>query len=106
MPSITHRFSILGVPLEADVDYTVTYRGHPGVAPSLSYPGDPPEPPEWSVDAVRLRRVDPPVSAGSTDLDPDLECPRWLCSAIEDSEEVQMAIYEAIAEEDRHGHDD
>ena len=103
MPSITHRFSILGVPLEADVDYTVTYRGHPGVGPSLSYPGDPPEPPEWNVDAVRLRRTD---TTGSTDLDPDLECPQWLRTALEESEDVQMAIYEQIDEEDRHGYDD
>ena len=106
MPSITHRFSILDVPVEADIEYRVTYRGHPGVAPSLSYPGDPPEAPEWDVERVSLSRVVPPDAVVSDNYDPSLQLPPWLEDAICHSTDVEMAIYEAIDEEDRHGYDD
>ena len=37
------------IEIAVDVDLKMTYKGHPGTAPSLSYPGDPPEPPEFDL---------------------------------------------------------
>lgn len=38
--------------VECCVDYTVTSSGNSGTAASLSYPGDPPEPPEWELNSI------------------------------------------------------
>lgn len=48
------------LPDEEDVDvsieFEVTSWGSPGVGPSLSYPGDPPDPPEF--DIIKVERLD------------------------------------------------
>lgn len=44
----------MGEDFIAEVDYTMTYAGHPGTPPSLSYPGDPPEGPEWDTESIVL----------------------------------------------------
>jgi hypothetical protein len=48
MPTLSLDFTI-------SFDYEVTSNGHPGTAPSLSHPGDPPEPPEFDIGAIEFR---------------------------------------------------
>lgn len=38
--------------VEVTVDFTVDSWGSPGSAPTLTYPGDPPEPPEFTITKV------------------------------------------------------
>jgi hypothetical protein len=37
------------IQIAVDVELKMTYKGHPTVLPSLNYPGDPPEPPEFDL---------------------------------------------------------
>jgi hypothetical protein len=47
-----------GEEVDVTVDYTVESWGSPGCGPSLSYPGDPPEPPEFGVDKITTIKGD------------------------------------------------
>jgi hypothetical protein len=46
----------------ADIDYRVTSYGSPAHMGSLSYPGDPGDPPEWEITSIWLYR-DAPMTA-------------------------------------------
>lgn len=52
---------------EVEVEFTLK-GGHPGTAPSLSYPGDPPEPPELEIQGASIVETGVP-----TDLTPEEE---------------------------------
>jgi hypothetical protein len=54
MPCVQIPIIFMGEDFIAEVDYTVTSRGHPGTLPSLSYPGDPPEGPEYDVNTIEI----------------------------------------------------
>jgi hypothetical protein len=73
-------------------DYTVTSKGHPGVAPSLSYPGDPPEPMEFEITVEYLMDKN----------GVDLIAPNWLKKQLETylykNSEMYDKVYEMVEE--------
>lgn len=79
--------------LEADI--VVDYAGHPGTAPSLWYPGDPPEGAEWHVATPVVCTDDPGLNGGE---------PIKGCGKIWDSEDLaekfEDEIQQRIAERD------
>ena len=99
--SVTLCFAILDQDMVATVEYRVTSWGHSGTAPSLSYPGDPPEPPEWEVVSLDLR-VDVPAVQDP----PALACPDWLRGVIEESEELADKICEQISHDEMEDYDE
>lgn len=62
------------LPNEEDVDvlieFEVTHWGSPGCGPSLSYPGDPPEPAEFYI--TKVARLDGSKEAAQLDDDRDI----------------------------------
>ena len=63
---------IAGHELIVEYDFKITAHGNPGVAPSLSYPGDPPEPAEFTIEILGLR-----FPKQHADV-PELTVPEWL----------------------------
>ena len=78
------------------VEFKITHASHGGTAPSLSYPGEPPEGPEWEISKITLTRDAPKVEDQIA-----LECPDWLREAIEESDRVADAICEFEADRSR-----
>lgn len=83
----------MGEDFVADIDYDVTSYGHGGVAPSLSYPGDPPEPPEWDYLSIHLCR-----DLGGGKLGPEFLATGKLFDVLADDEKICERICEAIWE--------
>jgi hypothetical protein len=54
--------TFMGFDFCADIDYRVTSYGSPAHMGSLSYPGDPGDPPEWEITSIWLYR-DAPMTA-------------------------------------------
>lgn len=50
-------------------DFDITTHGNGGTAPSLSYPGDPPEPCEFDIEVLALYKEHDPK---------EIEFPNWL----------------------------
>lgn len=67
--------TILGIDMEVEWDYTITTHGNGGTAPSLTYPGDPPEPAEFDIEILGLKF---PKQAADVHLD----LPDWLKDAL------------------------
>lgn len=101
MSIATIPLNFMGHDFIAEVEYQVTYAGHPGTNPSLDYPGDPPEPPEYEVDELILYRDDgsdaPPRFCVSGKL---LQHLAYKCETIVDK------IFEHIEERDFCDYDD
>lgn len=76
-------------------DFKITVHGNNGTPPSLSYPGDPPEPPEFEVDIVDLRED------LSGKLGPSLEIPKWLERQFETFLCEDDGVYLEVCEADR-----
>lgn len=76
--------TLAGEELDVCIDYTVTFAGSPGSGPSLSHPGDPPEPPEFEINSISFERE------GVTG---EIE---WEQLSKADQERIDEAIYEAI----------
>ncbi len=75
MPATT--IDIAGVELEVEYDFNITASGNGGTAPSLTYPGDPPEPAEFNITINTLR-----FPKQHADV-PNLEIPAWLKDLLE-----------------------
>lgn len=63
--------TILENNLEVEWDFTITAHGNGGCAPSLSYPGDPPEPAEFDIEILGLEFP-------KQHADVHLDIPQWL----------------------------
>lgn len=63
--------TILENNFEVEYDFTITAHGSNGTAPSLTYPGDPPEPAEFDIEIIEIRV---PNQAADVQLD----IPMWL----------------------------
>jgi hypothetical protein len=66
---------------ELEIEFTITSRGSPPHMGSLSYPGDPGDPPEIEIDSVMRRSNDPEGNEVEEDLDlksiPATDLERW-----------------------------
>jgi hypothetical protein len=67
--------TILENNFDVEWDYDITTHGNLGVAPSLSYPGDPPEPAEFDIEILG-------IEFPNQHLDVALELPLWLKQVI------------------------
>lgn len=67
--------TILETNFEVEWDFEITAHGNSGCAPSLSYPGDPPEPCEFDITILSI--AIPNQAADAT-----LELPTWLSDLI------------------------
>lgn len=63
--------TIAGSELDVEWDYDITAHGNGGVAPSMNYPGDPPEPAEYDIEVLGIEF---PKQAADVTLD----LPTWL----------------------------
>ena len=89
-----HSIVIAGFDYNVSYDFKITAHGNHGVAPSLSYPGDPPEPPEFEIEVIDLR-VDTQEGLG-----PSLELPAWLKSQLETYLSENGDVFQAVCEAD------
>lgn len=67
--------TILEANFEVEWDYDITAHGSGGCAPSLSYPGDPPEPCEFDITILG-------IEGQKKHGDEPLELPAWLSDLI------------------------
>lgn len=67
--------TILETNFEVEYDFEITSHGSLGCAPSLSYPGDPPEPCEFD---ITILGIEVPKQAADVILD----LPKWLSDLI------------------------
>lgn len=86
---------IAGREMIVEYDIKITAHGNNGTAPSLSYPGDPPEPCEFEVDVLG---IDFPKRDADV-LQPEL--PRWLADIIATHLSERDDIYQVADEIDR-----
>lgn len=88
--------TILEENFDVEYDFDITSHGSPGVSPSLNYPGDPPEAPEFDLEILAIYKP--------KNKEP-LEIPSWLkdllLEYLYNSDLVLEAVYEAT--QDRHG---
>ena len=49
---------------DISIEFEMTYSGAPMVMPSLNYPGDPPEPPEFELVAAHTLKTDEEIKPG------------------------------------------
>jgi hypothetical protein len=86
--------SFMGFDFIADVDYRVTSYGSPAHMGSLSYPGDPGDPPEWEIERITLQRdVTGPFC-------PEFVATGALFDCLAELDAVKDAIMQDIAEYD------
>ena len=64
--------TIAGTEMEVEYDFNITLIGYGGAAPSLSYPGDPPEPCEFEIEVLGISFVKQAADY------PTCEIPTWL----------------------------
>lgn len=90
--------TIAGSELDVEWDYDITTHGNGGCAPSLSYPGDPPEPAEYDIEVLGIEF--PKQAADVT-----LELPVWLKDLISTHLYERDDINEIVqqADQDRGG---
>ena len=85
-------------------DFEITASGSDGAAPSLSHPGEPPEPCEFVVVVEDLQE-----DLGGQKLGPSLEIPKWLntvlSDALYDSEKVNDVVQMADREREVYDYD-
>lgn len=67
--------TILETNFEVEWDFNITAHGNLGCAPSLSYPGDPPEPAEFDITIFG-------IAVPNQHADVMLELPTWLSDLI------------------------
>lgn len=75
-------------------DYDITASGSSGTAPSLNYPGDPPEPCEYEIEVLTLYREHEKK---------ELEFPDWLKDLLTEHlynrDDVNELVQQAIADQ-------
>ena len=67
--------TILETNFNVDWTFDITAHGNGGCAPSLSYPGDPPEPAEFEIEILGIERASGPSAT-------PLDLPEWLKTEI------------------------
>jgi hypothetical protein len=87
--------TFMGFDFVADVDYCVTSYGSPAHMGSLSYPGDPGDPPEWEITSIVLSR-DEPMIAG-----PGILGPSSLIRKAVPAFEATGALFDCLANLDK-----
>jgi hypothetical protein len=87
--------NFFGFDFIADIDYRVTSYGSPAHMGSLSYAGDPGDPPEWEIGSIVLYR-DEPIVAG-----PGILGPRSLIRKAVPGFEVTGALFDVLANLDK-----
>lgn len=92
--------NFMGEDFVADVDYDVTSYGTPAHMGSLSYPGDPGDPPEFEILSITLRRDLPGRTNESMRFvyprAPEFEATGALFDCLCENEKITDAICEAI----------
>lgn len=83
-------FTICDVDFVAEYDAKITLRPHPGHAPSLSDPGEPPTAGEFEATVIDLTRDEPNA--------PSLDLPDWLRLIIEGEIEQDEHAYNEVFE--------
>lgn len=63
--------TILETNFDVEYEFDITTHGNGGTAPSMTYPGDPPEPAEFDIEVLS-------ISLPSAVADVTLEMPIWL----------------------------
>lgn len=90
--------TILETNFDVEWNYDITAHGNNGVAPSLSYAGDPPEPCEFDLEVIGV--FDPKAP------DTILELPKWLHDLIANHLYERDDINEIVQQADQeHGGD-
>jgi hypothetical protein len=89
--------TILETNFEVEWDFNITAHGNGGCAPSLSYPGDPPEPAEFD---ITILGIEGPQKYG----DAALEIPAWLSDLIAthlyERDDINTIVQEADQDSD------
>lgn len=83
--------NFMGEDFIADVDFDIDSYGSPAHMGSLTYPGDPGDPPEFTIMSIHLRRD---LSGGAPA--PEFEATGALFDCLCDNERIGDAICEAI----------
>lgn len=87
--------TILDNEFEVEWDFTITASGSSGCAPSLNYPGDPPDPCEFDIEIVELRFP-------KQDADVHLDIPNWLNDMLTthllERDDINQVVQEADSE--------
>jgi hypothetical protein len=91
-----HCINFLDTDFVVEYDYTVTYAGSHGVAPSLNDPGEPPEAMEFEVTILSIRE-DTPGDTGKW-----LELPEWLKERIAVAIGSDEDVYAIIEQREFH----
>jgi hypothetical protein len=82
-------FTIGDIDVYAEIEFRCTYKGFAG-----DY-NNPPESAEFEIDEFTLYHDD------AARKNTQLECPKWLRDALENSDAVRDAMYETPADDDR-----
>jgi hypothetical protein len=88
--------TIMGFDFIADIDYRVTSYGSPAHMGSLSYPGDPGDPPEWEIESIVLQRDVPPPEHLCGICSPRFEATGALFDVLNNLDKINDAIGEEI----------
>jgi hypothetical protein len=93
--------TFMGFDFIADVDYRILSYGSPAHMGSLSYPGDPGDPPEWEINSIVLYRDEPPPEHLCGITSPPFEATGALFDVLANLDKINDAICEEIAERGR-----
>jgi hypothetical protein len=88
--------TFMGFDFCAEVGYRVTNYGSPAHMGSLSYPGDPGDPPEWEIESIVLYRDEPPPEHLCGITSPPFEATGALFDALANFDKINDAICEEI----------
>jgi hypothetical protein len=93
--------TFMGFDFIADVDYRILSYGSPAHMGSLSYPGDPGDPPEWEINSIVLYRDVPPPEHLCGITSPPFEATGALFDCLANLDKINDAICQEIAERGR-----
>lgn len=101
--------TFMGEDFIAEIDYRVTSYGSPAHMGSLSYPGDPGDPPEWEINSIELYR-DIPLTAEEHRFrvikTPIFEATGALFDCLADLDKIKDEIAEEIMKDGPPEYDD
>jgi hypothetical protein len=98
--------NFMGFPFVADVEFSVTSHGSPAHMGSLSYPGDPGDPPEFDIESIVLYRDAPPPEHLCGITSPPFEATGALFDCLANLDLILEAIVDAIASDGPSSFDD
>jgi hypothetical protein len=88
--------TFMGFDFIADVDYRILSYGSPAHMGSLSYPGDPGDPPEWEINSIVLYRDVPPPEHLCGITSPPFKATGALFDCLANLEKINDAICQEI----------